>query len=446
MPSSVFGDMFDHVVVINLDRRTDRMSTVRSQLAKLGIRYERHPASDGQSAEVAAQWRAYARQKRPVSADPRQVEDWRDFYLGDKPHDARVAFFERERGQPALATSGAWGLFQSMRRVIERAVAEKAQSLLILEDDILFHRDTIDLWPRVKAELPADWQVLQLGAMQLHWEDSWIKWHSQHLYKCQGTSLAAHAVALRLDAMRAILARSKQPDLPFDIGPLTEVKRIYKERCFTIYPNLVIQDARDSEIGMSKIFAREAKKEVNVYRWDWSLYGPAVLRPVDQRKSEPQTKPMPNKRATRDEVWGLQPYSKPRGAAERLLFLFCPETEQRAEDFAALLATQKAKGDIAPVAVIDDLVHVPLLRHHGIAFEYVPTEQTYCAHLPSDRNAEFVIARRLHLLRLKWKPRRIVPLGAAAKSRLAAWRASPFEQAALGPDLVAEPDQPEVSE
>jgi len=40
------NEFFDKVVVINLDRRTDRMETLDAQLKELGIEYERFSAVD----------------------------------------------------------------------------------------------------------------------------------------------------------------------------------------------------------------------------------------------------------------------------------------------------------------------------------------------------------------------------------------------------------------
>lgn len=428
LAKSVFQDTFDRVVVINLDRRPDRMSTVRTQLAKLGVAYERHPASDGKSPEIAADWRKYQARMRSVSDGFRPVADWRDFYLGDKPHEERVAFFNKERGLP-IATAGAWALFRSMRRVIEKAAIAKVESLLILEDDVRFHRDTVDLWPKISAELPKDWQVLQLGAMQLHWEDNWIKWHAQHLYRCQGSSLAAHAVALKRDAMLAILARSKVPDLPFDIGPLQEAKRLFRDRCFTVYPNIAIQDTTDSEIGMSKLFFEQAKKNNNIYRWKWQDYAPEALRPVATYK--PERRPCKFPPAT------LQPYAAKPGSVPRAIVIFGPADTTEADAFIQLLSTQKEEGEVAPIVLLDDMTYVPALRAAGLAFEYVPSPTVYASGLPSGRDPELVIARRLSILRRKWAPMRILALGAAAQPRLAAWRASPFEANVMGSDLAA---------
>ncbi len=433
MTKSVFGSTFERVAVINLDRRADRMSSVRTQLAKLGVGYTRFPAIDGRTPDVAKEWRAYTATPPPEADGNRPVESWRDFYLGDKPRGSRVDFFEKERGTRAIATAGAWGLFRSMRRVIEKAVEDRVSSLLILEDDVLLHRDTVDLWPRVASELPKDWQVLQLGAMQLHWEDDWIKWHQQHLYRCEGSSFAAHAIALRRDAMLATLARSDQPDLPFDIGPLTEVRRMYRERCFTAYPNIAIQDPRDSEIGMSQIMETEAQKKRNRYRWNWSDYSVDGLRPFNRNWDRKPSKTL-SKNET--ETCYLQPYAAPIDSAERVIVVFGPENQQEAGDFIAMLQSQKEAGEIAPILVIDDLAHIPALRAAELAFEYVPNQETYARTLRADRSPLMTVERRLFIIRRKWVPRRIIALGNAAAERLDLWRASPFEQNDRGVDLA----------
>jgi GR25 family glycosyltransferase involved in LPS biosynthesis len=435
MTKSVFNSIFDRVVVINLDRRPDRLSSVSHQLDMLNITYHRHTACDGQTPQVAADWAAYQRETKVASDGVRSVSDWRDFYLGDKPHHERVAFFEKERG-PALASAGAWALFQSMREVVKSAVADNVESLLILEDDVRFHRDTISLWPKIASELPVDWQVFQLGAMQLHWEEDWINWHSQHLYQCNGSSIAAHAVALKRDAMRAVLARSQTPDLPFDVGPLQEVKRLYRDRCFTAYPNLAIQDPSDTEIGMSKIFFQEAQKDDNIYRWKWKDYGPDVLRPV----LNDAVKPKANQKAEPPQVSPLQPYSAGVNTAERVIVVFGPKDAQESAAFIALLKSQKDQGEIAPIVLLDGFDHIPQLRDAGLAFEYVPPEHVYEDALPFDRSAALIVARRLSIIRRKWAPTRIIALGQNAQPRLAAWRASVFETNVMGPDLASDAD------
>ncbi|MEO0760792.1 MAG: glycosyltransferase family 25 protein [Pseudomonadota bacterium] len=452
---SVFGTTFERVVVINLDRRRDRMRRVRAQLDALGVAHRRFSAVDGRQPAVVAAWRRHAAPTAPdapAGGAPGpaagDVRGWRDFYLGDHPPAARLAFFERERGQRALATPGAWGLLMSMRAVIGRALAAGVESLLILEDDVQFHRDCIELWPKVAAELPDDWQVLQLGAMQLHWEESWIDWYSDHLYRCQGSSLAAHAVALRRPALEAAWRATATPDLPFDIGAMNTVKRAFRDQCFTCFPNLVIQDPSDTEIGMSRLFFSEMRKKVNLYRWILKDYGPEGLRPVgstkrpsgDQAQGPAPSRPAPVEPAApggpRSPV--LQPYLSTGRDAQRILVLLSADDRPATDNYVALLARQREGGEVAPIAVVDDFALFDPLRAASLAFEYVPTEEAYARALPATRDPALAVARRLRTLRQKWRPVRIMALGRHAQARLQAWRASPFEIATMADDLREE--------
>ena len=60
--SGIPSGLVDRVVVVNLDRRRDRMRTVDEQLRALGVPYLRFAAVDGRDPEVAAAWRSYAAQ------------------------------------------------------------------------------------------------------------------------------------------------------------------------------------------------------------------------------------------------------------------------------------------------------------------------------------------------------------------------------------------------
>jgi len=46
------NEFFDKVVVINLDRRTDRMEKLVPQLKELGIKYERFSAVDAKELDI----------------------------------------------------------------------------------------------------------------------------------------------------------------------------------------------------------------------------------------------------------------------------------------------------------------------------------------------------------------------------------------------------------
>jgi GR25 family glycosyltransferase involved in LPS biosynthesis len=104
------NDYFDKVVVINLDRRTDRMERLGAQLDELGIEYERFSAVDGKELGIS-----------PVIA-------------GTMSHVAVMKKYPQK-------------------------------NVLILEDDALFVDNFQERFDEVMQTLPKDWDVLYLGAL-----------------------------------------------------------------------------------------------------------------------------------------------------------------------------------------------------------------------------------------------------------------------------------------
>lgn len=113
--------MIARAVVINLDTRADRMARFNSMLARVGWPFaapERFSAVDAGRCAVP--------------------EDW---------------------GWP----SGAWGCMQSHRMVLERAIVEKSEPLLVLEDDVYFLEGFGAHFSEFMQKVPDDWQQIMLG-------------------------------------------------------------------------------------------------------------------------------------------------------------------------------------------------------------------------------------------------------------------------------------------
>jgi GR25 family glycosyltransferase involved in LPS biosynthesis len=102
------NEYFDKVVVINLDRRQDRMERLGPQLEELGIKYERHSAVDGKAIGIS-----------PMIA-------------GTMSH-------------------------------VEVLKKYRDQKILILEDDAYFVDGFQERFDTEMDSLPADWDVFYLG-------------------------------------------------------------------------------------------------------------------------------------------------------------------------------------------------------------------------------------------------------------------------------------------
>ena len=65
------------------------------------------------------------------------------------------------------------------------------------------------------------------------------------LYRCNGSSVGSHATGIHRSVIPALLHEAMRFDLPLDVGALCKVKRSFADKCFTMLPNLVIQDTTE---------------------------------------------------------------------------------------------------------------------------------------------------------------------------------------------------------
>lgn len=119
-------DFFDRAVVVNLDRRTDRLSRFYRHLSEVGWPFrqvERFRAIDGSRVRPPAWWRA---------------------------------------------GRGAWGCHRSHLQLIEQALMDDLDTLLILEDDAFFQSDLRERAQAFLTMVPDDWQQIYLGGQHLY--------------------------------------------------------------------------------------------------------------------------------------------------------------------------------------------------------------------------------------------------------------------------------------
>jgi GR25 family glycosyltransferase involved in LPS biosynthesis len=273
-PAGGLNGFFDRIVYINLDRRDDRRRAMEATLAAHGVRATRFPAVDGQSPEVQAEYATYASSPlRQVSAALTPLNGNADFYFRYDSQASRVAMQEKKAGGKAIRSAGAWAYLKSWERILESAINDGLESLLVLDDDVLLHRDMDTIFRRAIEELPPDWLTLRLGTLQYHWTAPWAEWHSPTLYRTNGCAVGSHAVGLRFEAMIYLLERVKMMEMPFDIGALSAITRDFADRCFVIYPNIAIQSLSDSDIGTSDYQKSRSIEDIAAtYRWQLEDY------------------------------------------------------------------------------------------------------------------------------------------------------------------------------
>jgi GR25 family glycosyltransferase involved in LPS biosynthesis len=269
------NDMFERVVVLNLDRRPDRWAQAQHQLAQAGITAERFSAVDGGQPEVDAEYQEYA--ALPLVTTPQGLKEVRyseDFYINPESQMARIAHLEQRSGRKAVASRGAWGYLKSYRTILEQAMKDQVESLLVFDDDMLMHRKTEQLFEAVSQELPPNWLLLQLGTLQYNWKFPWFERASEHLYRTRGSAIGSHAVGIRFEMMPFLLDHASRMDMPFDVGALSAAVHAFHDRSFVTLPNLAIQRlGAASDISTSDFQKMTDVIEVaKTYRWDLQDY------------------------------------------------------------------------------------------------------------------------------------------------------------------------------
>ena len=115
------NDFFPHQICINLDKRSDRWSKMRSRFSENGLdEVVRFPALDGSSLSIPASWQSFP---------------------------------------------GAYGCLQSHLGVVEQARENAWPSVLIFEDDVVLAPEINKIFDRYIDQVPADWDMIFLGAI-----------------------------------------------------------------------------------------------------------------------------------------------------------------------------------------------------------------------------------------------------------------------------------------
>lgn len=271
--SKTVNGFFDRTLIMNLDRRPDRWQRVKSRMDAAGIVAERFSAIDGSSAQIRDEYEAYCRlPTHVVSPHMPRIKYAHDLYMNYPSQMTRVAHLEAG-GKKAIASAGAWGYLRSYEKILEDALRNGTERLLVFDDDVVLHSDFERLFAECIDQLPNDWLILQLGTLQYNWSEPWAEWYSERLYRTNGSAIGSHAVGIRFDLFPNLLDHVKRYDMPFDIGALSAATRAFPDKCFVTYPNLAIQEMLDTDIGTSN-FQKSTKREAAAatYRWDLTCY------------------------------------------------------------------------------------------------------------------------------------------------------------------------------
>jgi len=187
------NDFFDKVIVINLDRRTDRMEKLAPQLEKLDIQYKRFSAVDGKKLDID-----------PVVA-------------GLRSH------------------------LQVMKQIA-------GQRVLILEDDAQFVEDFNEKFEKVMQTLPEDWDIFYLGAL-VPKDVGLVRMVNRH-WGIQVLTTGSQAYCINPSRLEYFINKLEDYNSYIDIGLRDFAKDL---KAYITQPNLVVQFPSYSDLRLKEV-------------------------------------------------------------------------------------------------------------------------------------------------------------------------------------------------
>lgn len=267
LPSS----FFERVQVINLERRPDRWRTVSGRLARAGIEAQRQVAADCMDGDIAAEYETYLQNLSRNAAVKEKLLSERNIYRsGD--HELRAKSLHRNWGLPTIKSVGAYAYLYSWSNILQNAIRDGIASLLVLDDDVVFHKDIGKTFARAIRQLPDDWAVLQLGTLRRRGIRR-LRWWSPWLFMNEGRSVGSHAVGLSNAVFGELLDLTMRRDVVFDDGALSTLTWRHRDRSFVTFPDLAIQEWADSDIASNFPESKSARlKAARQFHWKLENY------------------------------------------------------------------------------------------------------------------------------------------------------------------------------
>lgn len=243
---------FDHIYIVNLERRTDRRLEMIQKLSRLNIRAEFFKAEDGYSEQ--------------------NVREFND-YMNTPIDPARAHEMEIRLRRKVIYSPGAWGTLKTYKRLLLDAKARKFSRVLCLEDDAVFAIGFDSLFEEKISQIPQNWKVLYLGASQHAWEEGIdlerLSGNENPLpYYLPLHTDGAFAIGLHKDTFDYLLGEIDKMNCSFDSGALRSSTKQFRGDCYVMDPNLIIADVRESDIRIS----RKQLDFAHTVRWNLDLY------------------------------------------------------------------------------------------------------------------------------------------------------------------------------
>lgn len=201
---------FSKIFIVNLESRPDRWELMKKKLAKNNIEnYERYQGIHIKS-----------------------------------PSDNIYKKIVRTKSHKPMP--GSVGFALTLLEILRKSMENDYDSILILQDDVVFHKDFTSLFEQNIKLIPSYWKLLYLGATQHNWYDKMEHQIKESVYYDAYNTCGAFAFAIQKSIFREIIDNINTMIAPVDDKILHNIQVKYSAPVF--FPNIIAADLSDSNI------------------------------------------------------------------------------------------------------------------------------------------------------------------------------------------------------
>lgn len=207
---------FDNIYIINLKKDKDKRENMDKIFNKLQIKHEFYDAVYGK----------------------------------DEMH---MKIYTKNKYEKTLKSPGAYGYSLTMIKIFEDAINKKYKKILVCDDDIIFHKDFLNLFDKNIRNIPFDWKILFFG-LSGPWTHPFVNIDFRNFnykqtfirdtFNCDGS----YCVGYDNIILQKFINITNKFDYPFDTAIIKHINNDPTIIKYSFQPYLVIADTTKSDI------------------------------------------------------------------------------------------------------------------------------------------------------------------------------------------------------
>jgi GR25 family glycosyltransferase involved in LPS biosynthesis len=268
------NDIVDNIYVVNMKKDIGRLNKFKTQIGNK-FKYQIVEGVDCDSPQYKDKFETW-KNKNPLSQNITFEQfDWQ-LYLNNY-HDLKQKFTTKNEAwrhwtnyginelrsclQNRIVNKGQWGCLQSHVNILKDALEKNYETILILEDDVRLSKGFDNQIKRITQlqQTNPDWNVIYIGASQHNWTD--IEFQKDAY--CAKNTTGFFAYIVRKPFYQTLLDEFEKRLRPVD--NLSHLQIQYYKTIFVLFPNIMICNLEESNIGQKRNQIISAKK------FKWSL-------------------------------------------------------------------------------------------------------------------------------------------------------------------------------